>query len=412
MGSAAALAPPHVLTWYYAGLNGINAGVSAAAMARYADFAEDDALNDPVRLEAFKRAGGRFAVSYTDPAYTPYCFPPFSRPAGRCEGPVGRLLTGEEDAFFHGRDGTRVRRYMDPHFQYQEALNPKSAAARRAWRTTGEQIVRNAPSLDFFLADDAGAPLRAHDMSPKSSEFYNFNDAGTEIQSDEEFRDAWIAYITAAPRPLFLNGYDPGTGLPSYGGAFLRARGVLGEIHESCFRAPEGVATDAGDRWRFHADSLLANTAMQRYAVCFMMGRPTPATRAYALASWWMTYDPRWSVAAPIDPIPSRSALLPEFDLVPRLPLRSASEHVSVLRTGAGAYVREFAACYDAGAPRGPCAAIVNPTVREMPLPRLAQRYGHALVLDDADVISGGRAHWTGTIPATITPQSAILLGR
>lgn len=410
--AAGAVVPPHVLTWYYAGLNGINAGVSASAMARYADFAEDDAFNDGSRLEAFKRAGGKFAISYTDPAYVPYCYPPFSRPAGRCEGPVGRLLGNDEDAFFHGRDGTRVRRYMDPHFQYQEALNPKSAAARRAWRTTGEQIVRNAPSLDFFLADDAGAPLRAHDMSPKSSEFYNFNDAGTEIQSDEEFRDAWIAYITAAPRPLFLNGYDPGTGLPSYGGAFLRARGVLGEIHESCFRAPEGVTTDSGDRWRFTADSLLANTAMQRYAVCFMMGRPTPETRMYALASWWMTYDPRWSVAAPIDPIPSRSALLPELDLVPRLPLRSPSEHVAVLRTSAGAYVREFAACYDAGAPRGPCAAVVNPTVREMPLPPLSLRYGHALSLEDADVLSGGRARWTGAIPTALAPRSALLLGR
>jgi hypothetical protein len=411
-GFAAPLAPRHVLTWYYDGLNDVNAGVSAAAMARYADFAEDDGLNDGVRLEAFKRAGGRFAVSYTDPAYTPYCYPPFSRPAGRCEGPVGRLLANDEDAFFHGRDGTRVRRYMNPHLQYQEALNPKSAAARRAWRTTGEQIVRNAPSIDFFMADDAGGPLHAHDMSPKSAEFYNFNDAGTEIQSDEEFRDAWIGYITAAPRPLILNGYDAGTGLPSYGGAFLRAPGVLGEVHESCFRAPEGINTDAGDRWRFNADSLLANTAMQRYAVCFMMGRPTPATRAYALASWWITYDPRWSVAAPIDPIAGRSALLPELDLVPRLPLRSAAEHVSVLRTGAGAYVREFAACYDAGVRGGPCAAVVNPTVREIPLPQFAQRYGHALVLDDADVLSGGRARWTGPVPASLTPQSAILLGR
>jgi len=125
-----------------------------------------------------------------------------------------------------------------------------------------------------------------------------------------------------------------------------------------------------------------------------------------------MTYDPRWSVAAPIDAIPSRSALLPELDLVPRLPLRSPSDHVSVLRTNAGAYVREFAACYDAGAPHGPCTAVVNPTVREIPLPPLSLRYGHALVLDDADVLSGGRARWTGAIPAALPPHTALLLGR
>jgi hypothetical protein len=400
-----------VLTWYYYGLNDVNGRVPAAMMARYADFVEDDAVNDTARLAAFKHAGGRFAVSYVNPAYAIYCFPPFSPPAGRCESPIGRLLGGEESAFFHGRDGTRVRRFVSDHFQYQEAINPKSAAARRAWRTTGERIVQNAPMLDFFMADDAGGPLHARDMSPRSSLFYNFNDAGTEIRSDDEFRDAWAAYLEVAPRPVFVNGYDPGTGLPSYGGAFLRARGVVGELHESCFRAPEGVATDGRDRWRFAADSLLANTALQRYAVCFMMGTPTPAARTYALASWWITYDPRWSVAAPIDVRPGQSAVFAEFDLVPRAPLRSAHDRVTALRDG-GAYVREFGVCYERRAPVGPCAAIVNPTAQSVPLPRLSLHYGHALVLDDADVFSGGHAAFTAPIPATLAPESAVVLGR
>ncbi|MEA2687708.1 MAG: hypothetical protein QOD51_315, partial [Candidatus Eremiobacteraeota bacterium] len=346
--AAAPPVPAHVLTWYYFGLNGINARVPATVMARYADFAEDDVLNEPAHVIAFKRAGGAFAVSYTDPAYTPYCHPPFAPPAGHCEGPVGRLLDGEESAFFHGRDGTRVRRFMDDHFLYQEAFNPKSAAARRAWRATGDEIVRNAPVVDFFMADDAGGPLHTRDMSPKSGHFYNFNDAGTEITSDAEFRDAWIAYITSAPRPLIVNGYDAGTGLPSFGGAILRARGVLGAMREDCFRSGDGLKTDSGDRWRFESDSLLANTALQRYAVCFMMGTPTPPNRLYALASWWITYDPRWSVAAPIDPIPSQSAILPELDIVPRSPLRTATSQVAALRAGDGTYVREFGACYDA----------------------------------------------------------------
>ncbi|HTD33380.1 MAG TPA: hypothetical protein VK665_06965 [Candidatus Elarobacter sp.] len=381
-------------------------------MARYADFAEDDAANDPTRLTAFKRAGGRFAVAYTDPAYAAYCHPPFTAPAGRCEGPVGRLLTGNEDAFFHGRDGTRVRRFVDNHFLYQEALNPKSAAARRAWRATGEAILRAAPLVDYFMADDSGGPLHARDMTPQSSHFYEFNDAGTEITADEEFRDAWIAYLSAAPRPLIVNGYDPGTGLPSYGGAILRAPLVHGALHESCFRTEEGIRTDVYDRWRFTEDSLLANTGMQRYAVCFMMGRPTPATRLYALASWWLTYDPRWSVAAPVDPVPGRSAILPELDLVPLSPARTATQHVADLRTERGTYVREFGACFDAGRAIGECAAVVNPTAADAPLPRLAGRYAHALALDDADVLSGGRARFTAPVPRIVLARSALILGR
>jgi hypothetical protein len=412
---AAALAsaiPAHVLTWYYYGLNGKNANVPAAAMARYADFAEDDANNEVEHLRAFKAAGGRYAVTYTDPAYAAYCFPPFSPPAGRCEGPVGKLLGGDESAFFHGRDGTRVRRFVDPHFQYQEAINPKSASARRAWRATGEELVRRAPMLDFFMADDAGGPLRSGDMSPKSSEFFDFNDSGTEITSDEEFRDAWISYLGAAPRPMFVNGYDPASGLPAYGGAILRAPGVVGGVHESCFRAPEGIATDVHDRWRFVADSLLANTALGRYAVCFMMGAPAVSNRTYALASWWITYDPRWSVAAPIDPIPTRSSVFAEFDLVPHSPIRTARAHVTELRAAGGIYVREFFQCYQRRAPIGPCAAIVNPTERALPLPRLQLPYRHRLVLDDADVFTGGRAAWSGGVSPSIPPQSALVLGR
>ncbi|MDQ6941136.1 MAG: hypothetical protein M3169_01315 [Candidatus Eremiobacteraeota bacterium] len=407
----AADVPAHVLTWYYYGLNDINTRVPPALMAHYADFVEDDALNETARLAAFKRAGGNFAVAYVNPQYLAYCFPPFSPPAGRCEGPFGRLLNGEESAFFHGRDGTRVRRFVDNHFQYQEALNPKSAAARRAWRATGDLIVHGAPTLDYFMADDAGGPLHSRDMSPRSSLFYNFNDAGTEIQSDDEFRDAWIGYLGVAPRPLFINGFDSGTGLPSYGGAFLRAPNVVGELHESCFRAPEGVATDARDHWRYVADSLLANTALHRYAVCFMMGTPTPQARTYALASWWITYDARYSIAAPIDVRPGQSAVFAEFGIVPRAPLRSARGRVAALRDG-GAYVREFAVCYERRAPVGPCAAIVNPSAQPVPLPHLSLRYGHALVLDDADVFSGGRAAFTGAVPTMLAPESAAVLGR
>ena len=402
--------PARVRTWYYFGLNDVNANVPASIMAHYADYVEDDG-NTAEHARAFKAAGGRYAAAYTDPAYVPYCRPPFSPPAGRCEGPLGTRAL-DESAWFHGRDGTRVRRYGDEHFQYTESLNPLSPIARRAWHDTTAELVRKAPWLDLLFADDAGGPLHAGDMSPMSSQFYGFNDAGTEITSDAVFRDAWAAYLTVAVRPLVINGADPVSGEPAYGGAFLRPARILGAVHEGCFRGGSGVDTDVRDRWRRDADSLIVNTALGKLAICFMMGTPTPENRLYALASWWLTYDPRWSIAAPIDAIPGQSAIVAEMELVPVGALRSARRSVRDLRAENGVYVREFAACYQRGTPIGGCAALVNPSGRALPLPPLDGRYARTLVLDGNDVLHGGRATWAGRMPASVGAASALVLAR
>lgn len=399
--------PTRVKTWYYFGLNGVNEDVPASVMATYADYVEDDG-SSAEHAQAFKSAGGRFAGAYTDPAYVPYCRPPFAPPAGKCDGPFGNAGEG---AWFHGRDGTRVRRYVDAHFQYQEALNPLSPEARRAWHAMTAALLAKAPSLDFFFADDAGGPLHTRDMSPQSSEFYDFDDAGVEITSDAVFRDAWIAYLGQAVRPLVVNGYDSGTGLPSYGGAFLRPSFVWGEVHEGCFRNSGGLKTERRDGWPAEQAGLLANTALHKIAVCFMMGTPTVSSRLYALASWWLSYDPQWSVMAPIDPIPGGSALLPETELVPAYPVRTARSSADELRDASGVYVREFRRCYLRGVPAGPCAAFVNPSFRVLDMPHAAARYRHALVLDDRDLLRGGRVAWTGPVPAVLPATSAVVLG-
>ncbi|MBV9439319.1 MAG: hypothetical protein JOZ24_04930, partial [Candidatus Eremiobacteraeota bacterium] len=64
-------APGHVATYYFYGINGVNASIPAGWMAAHADYVEDD--GDGVQhATAFKQAGGKYAVSYTDPAYVPY----------------------------------------------------------------------------------------------------------------------------------------------------------------------------------------------------------------------------------------------------------------------------------------------------------------------------------------------------
>ncbi len=402
--------PARVKTWYYYGLNDVNANVPPEIMARYAEFVEDDG-GAVEHATKFKRAGGRYAVSYTDPAYVPYCFPPFVGTRETCRGQVGKLIH-DEGAWFHGRDGTRVRRFVSDHFGYQQAINPASQAARNAWRQTTEEIVRNGP-IDLFYADDSGGPLHARDMSPKSSEFYDFNDAGVEITSDDVFRDQWIAYLSYAVRPLILNGNDPTYNKPSYGGAFLRPPFVWGAAHEGCFRPGRGpVVSEGHGDWLSEEDGLLAETSMRKYAICLMLGTPEPEARIYALASWWLTYDPQWSVAAPIDPVPGGSSLLPEYAIVPGYPLRTPRASAAELRTSTGAYLREFAGCYVSGKLIGGCAAVVNPSAHDVAMPPTAGRYAHALTVNRPDLLHGGRADWIRGTPQRIAAASAAILAR
>jgi len=80
------------------------------------------------------------------------------------------------------------------------------------------------------------------------------------------------------------------------------------------------------------------------------------------------------------------------------------------MRSPSGAYVREFAACYQAGAPLGPCAAVVNASSSAESMPSLSGRYTTSLVLDDASAYTGGKANWTGSIPASLPPLTALVL--
>jgi len=409
MRAEAARVPAHAQTWLYYGLDGVNEKVAPEAMARYADFIED---GDHGRFAArYKAAGGRYAAAYTDPSYVPYCDPPFTPPAGRCKWEYSRYVT-DESGWFHGPDGARVHHYVPDDRSYQEAINPASPAARRAWREFTRVVKQRAPAIDFLYADDSGGPLHAGDMSPKSSQFYDYNEAGVEIQSDDVFRDAWIAYLAESALPLVLNGSDPNTALAAYGGAYLRQPFIRGSSHEGCFRYEGGVKTLRGDSWTNEGDALLENARLHRWGICAMTGTPTAAKRLYALASWWMTYDPVWSIAAPIEAVPSQSSLLPEFSIVPRFPLRSAVVHVNALRTAGGAYAREFGACFQNRLLVGGCATVVNPTAKPVPMPALEAPYRRALVLTGGDVLHDGAAAWVAGIPSALAPGTAAVLAR
>lgn len=408
---AAAAGPAHVLTWLYYGLNGINKSVPASFMASKATFVETDSIEGTV-AQNFKNAGGQYAVNYTDPTLVPGCNPPFTAPAGACTGEIGNLGLAES-AYLHAPDGSRLNKAA--YGAYQEILNPGSAAAQAGYTALTQQKLGQVPGLDFFFADDSGSPWDGVDGTPASGLLWNFNQ-----QHSAEYADgadqAWTAargqMLAAALRPVFINGHDYSAWLPSYGGAYLQSANVVGENNEGCFNADDyGLMNDSVTRWQRMANSLLAVTALHKYAVCMMMGQVTSANRLYAYASWWMTYDPAYSIGGQVNTGPDGYAIYPEFDIVPTLPKTTASSDISSLRSGgSGPYVREFGACYQNGSAIGPCAAIVNTSGSSQAMPALTGRYAHTLNLDSNGSYTGGRAWWSSGVPASLGTTSAVIL--
>ena len=402
----------HVLTFLYYnqsfGATAVNAKLSARYMAAHADFVETSGFNNEA-VNAFKAAGGRFGMTYVDPTYVPYCVPPFTPPAGRCAGPIGDLNPAES-AWFHDAGGARVHRADSYTGQYQEFLNPAAAAARKAIVQWMNWYIAKSPDLDFFFADDTGSTFSGPDLTPATGMFYGFNAVGVEIAGDQGWIAGENALFASVPRKLVINGGDGFK--PAYEGAFLKNPNVAGANHEGCFNAGAygGRVSDAKNAWQMQADGLLADLPFHKYSFCMMNGPPVAANRLYALASWWLTYDPQYSVIAPIAPAADGNAVFPEYEIVPQGPKSSASGgRIRALYRG-GLYVREFDRCFQEGSPIGPCAALVNPSASPRSLPTLSRRYAHALALTDQSAAAGGRALWNGNVPASLGPVQALIV--
>jgi hypothetical protein len=399
-----ATGPAHIATWYFYSDND-NQSVPMAWMGKHADYIE----NDGDRAAAFKAAGGKYVARYTDPAYVPYCQPPFTPPAKGCIGSIG-VRVKDESGWLHGPDGARVHHFYNAEIGYQEALNPASPLAREAYRQDTQATIDATPQVDYFFADDTGGTFLGGDGTQMSGHMYGFNAPSVEITTDAQWLAALPGMLAAAVRPVIINGVDGRTQMPSYNGALLDAPNVAGETYEGCNSWNGGVAGDQGNRWNDEQNSMLMTIRHHSLALCMMTIAPTPSNRLYEMASLWMTYHEKYTVAAPVAKFADATAVVPEYDIVPRQPLRTAVNDVSELRSSTGAFVREFAACYQGGTSIGPCAAIVNPTGSPVALPALSGRYASSLVLNAASAVGGGTATWSGGVPAQIPSLGAVVL--
>jgi hypothetical protein len=444
--------PPHVQNWLYACdanqtcVSAKNVGIPARWMAEHVDWNEvyyRSAADTTGRNLAAAHA--KHIVIYVDPNITPYCAVPRGFSASSVDFPeTGENCKGQVASFLHARDGSYAHAY-----QHQANGNRLWAADDKLFNGAateplyiGDPDVRaafaaassqNPYATDVFEDDasgayncvydygrcDAGASFgRAHYAPPACTYTggywcYRFNQTAVEWDraanpQEAYLRDA-IALSNSSPHGVIGNN---GAQTDRYDLEWLAAPKVKGAMVERAWQLGED-----SDKFVKVANAILTYHSRGKYVV-----EESTDARALMLqlAAHWIVYDPVYSVEAllEVNPAPARAGAddttFPEETVVPSAPRIATPRNNDVrafeTRTR-GLFVREYAACYEAGRAIGPCAAIVNANVSPKAIAGLAFRYGHVLVRNtSATWAAGGMARWSTSVPAAIGPNDGVIL--
>jgi len=379
---AVAQGPARVMVGAYYGKTMGGVVADPRWMAEHADFVE----GEPATVRAFKRAGGRYGMFYTDPnkviiaRHEPYSDVP-------------------ESGWLHDADGNRLSAPYGKSGLQQYILNPAAPETQAEFATTTAQA-KSTGAYDFVFLDDASADLLDH--------LYGSRRRPVELSGDQDLQAGLKALMAHSALPVIFNGLSISTGRlgrPSVNTELLPA--AAGGLAEGCF-ADVG-RLELGPHWITDAESLLATTALGKWAFC-MIGAPRGQenqARLYGYASWLLTYDPQHSIVWENLGTPSRVEIFPEQGFVPTEPLETAS-HIGDLEKSS-LYLREFTQCYYQGNPIGGCAAAVNPTPDTVSVPN---GYTRQVVLNGDGTQDGGSLSIQPGTPTTLPSGSAAILVR
>ena len=363
------------------------------------------------------------------------------------------ITTNAKPACFSAQVGARLHTWSPTNctdsndYLWGEPYNPGSSHVKTAFASATNTAV-SSTSLDAFFMDDSSAHYDAQGY------VYQFGSSASEY--DALGSGAGAAYnrdVTAlackAARPVFPNGpsWDPldatkGPTERADDTAYLRSPCVLGFPLESGFTGPPRKALN---NFIGTADQALLAQSLGKLAVVLNYGCSygdscfdPVGDRIYGLGGIWLVYDPRFTVGwngVTRDTDPNMAdgdgnwdSMVAEYGIVPTQPEESATNvdiktlqilngHTSPYGDPAGGPLRrEFAQCYQDGASIGRCAVVLNAEASNYTsggvetMPTLAHTYTSSLVLNDKPADAGGTATWTGSVPTTLQPLTAVIL--
>jgi hypothetical protein len=374
--------PTHVTNFTFWQQSGIATQVPAAWVAAWATYAE---VGTNAYAQSFHAAGGKYAVAYVNPNYW-YTSPTYTAPGNYAES-----------AFAHTSGGARVWRAQGTGTEYY--LDPNTAASQSGFKAIA-QAIKAAGGYDYIYADGVSSNFSISE--------YHFTGTPVDITTDAQYVGGMKQLLAGSPLPTIANGFMNGN--PVQEEEYAGASNVAGIFGESCFAGHTNVYT--GQHWTDMANGLIYTTAHHVVAICGGRGdfSDNRSQRMYWLGSWWLTYDPTYSVALEIMGSPGSVYLFAEQTLVPTNPLTTATTSIAQLQTSTGAYAREFGTCYLKGVVFDNCATVVNPTASTVSMPSLHHAYHWSLALDNNNLYDGGAITWTRGVPTSLPSGSAVVM--
>lgn len=324
--------------------------------------------------------------------------------------------------------GMKTMVYIDPFRQASTDPLYSSDSSTFSKNCSGAEIPIPYAGVTLYLMNPASSDLEAKMSTWQANEkaaghvdaffyddidtLYGANPPCNMTQSTWDSENS--SFIADSKNPVIFNGY----GLNSDAGTIIKVSSVLGGVVEGCYATwsdPSPPYT-TGSGWTIDENLQLAAAAANKLFFCYntgaQVGSSYTALRSYIYSSFLLSYSATSSVLWDTFTTSSDVHVFPETKIVPTDPLVSTPSTISSLESSTGAYVREYSACYLAGASIGHCAAVVNPSASSsVSMPTLKQSYSHTMAISGAGILDGGSVSAVGSkAPSTIPAETGYVL--
>jgi len=380
------------------------------------------------------RSGGIKTVAYVDPNLCSGNFPTGANPYA---GPDCSGLTS--DAFYTQPGNPNNALSVSYNNQIlQKYGNPASSSLQAALLKQVQNIIAADGPQDYIEIDDATTPpeygVWGSPMCWGAGQFANGSYSCTgapggsaaspygTVYNKAQWQAGESAMAAQMPLPVFYNGLqktDNQESTAAIASVVASSSNVWGGMCETCF-----YGDNSGNQWAW-SDAVL-NVNLASIMAAINGGRTAMVAntvvldttrRAGALADVMLVYDPDklWLAGDQCGSI-SHIHACAEQSLTFYQPIGGYPTSVSQLQSSTGAYVREFAACYNRGVLIGPCASVVNPKpTSTVSMPTLSKVYQHTLVISGTGPCncygdSGSVAYNGPAAPSVLPAASAYVL--